>query len=67
MTFAGSFLAPRKSFLCKEHPRHLSFVRNALTGIPTLVQNQIMHNDNVAETTDILYDNLFLSVAVAPK
>jgi proteasome activator subunit 4 len=45
---------PRDAAWRNDFCRHLSFVRNALTGIPTLVQNQIMHNDNVAETTDIL-------------
>ncbi|KAM6497955.1 hypothetical protein JOM56_005903 [Amanita muscaria] len=45
---------PRDAVWRNDFCRHLSFVRNAFTGIPTLVQDRIMYSDDVLETTDIL-------------
>ncbi|KAK2462050.1 hypothetical protein APHAL10511_006513 [Amanita phalloides] len=34
--------------------RHLSFVRHAFSGIPTLIQDPMAQNENIAESSDIL-------------
>lgn len=52
--FAGSFVLCYRALLTDWCSRHLSFVRHAFSGIPTLIQDKVMHNDNVSEVTDIL-------------
>ncbi|KAF8624763.1 hypothetical protein AX15_005657 [Amanita polypyramis BW_CC] len=57
---------PRDAIWRNDFCRHLSFVRHAFSGIPTLVQDQTVQDESSAESSDILNEIPEMIAAIEP-